>query len=74
MTADQYFRSQVGEQGTRLLYNLRDQIAKVLRLHRITVLSEPDQQKAVPLLRAGEEVLKEEGPVTVKGALFFATL
>ena len=74
VTADQYFRSQVGEEGMRVLYNLRDQIAKILQSHRITVLSEQDQQKAVPWLRAGEEVLKEEGPVTVKDAFFFEAL
>jgi hypothetical protein len=37
-------------------------------------LSEQEQQKAVPWLRAGEEVLKEEGPVTVKDAFFFEAL
>jgi len=72
--ADQYFRSQVGEGGMRLLYNLRDQIVKVLASHRIRILSEQDQWKAVPWLRAGEEVLKEEGPVTVKDAFFFEAL
>ena len=74
MTADQYFHSQVGEEGMRLLYSLRDRIARVLASHRIRVLSEQEQQKAVPWLRAGEEVLKEEGPVTVKDAFFFEAL
>ena len=74
VTDDQYFRSQVGEEGMRFLYNLRDRIVEVLKSHRLTVLSEQDQQKAVPRLRAGEEVLKEEGPVTVKDAFFFAEL
>jgi len=74
LTADQYFRSQMGEEGMRLLYNLRDRIVQVLKSHRITVLSEQDQQRAVPWLRAGEEVLKEEGPVTVKDAFFFQSL
>jgi len=74
VTADQHFRSQVGEEGMRLLYSLRDRIAKVLASHRIRVLSQQEQQKAVPWLRAGEEVLKEEGPVTVKDALFFEAL
>jgi hypothetical protein len=35
VTADQCFRSQVGEEGMRLLYSLRDRIAKVLASHRI---------------------------------------
>ena len=74
VTADQYFHSQVGEEGMRLLYSLRDRIARVLASHRIRVLSQQEQQKAVPWLRAGEEVLKEEGPVTVKDALFFEAL
>jgi hypothetical protein len=33
VTADPYFRSQVGEEGMRLLYNLRDRIANVLASH-----------------------------------------
>jgi hypothetical protein len=74
VTAEEYFCGQVGAEGMHLLYDLRDQIAKVLQSHRITVLSEQDQQKAVPWLRAGEEVLKGEGQVTVKGALFFEAL
>lgn len=74
LTADQYFRSELGEEGMRRLYELRDQLVKVVRSHRITVLSEKDQQKVVPSLRAGEQVLKEEGPVTVKGAFFFEQL
>jgi hypothetical protein len=74
VTADQYFRSQVGEDGMRVLYSLRDRIAKVLALHCIRVLDEQEQQKAVPWLRAGGEVLKEEGPVTVKDAFFFESL
>jgi len=74
LTADQYFRSRVGEEGMRLLYNLRNRIVQVLKSHRITVLSEQDQQRAVPWLRPGEEVLKEEGPVTVNDAFFFQSL
>ncbi len=74
VTADEYFRSRVGEEGMRLLYNLRDRIAKILASHRITVLSEQDQLKEVPWLRVGEEVLREEGPVTVKDAFFFEAL
>ena len=74
LTADQYCRSQVGEEGMRLLYNLRNRIVQVLKSHRITVLSEQDQQRAVPWLRPGVEVLKEEGPVTVNDAFFFQSL
>ena len=58
----------------RVLYNLRDRIVDVLKSQRIMVLSERDQQRAVPWLQAGEEVLKEEGPFTVKGAFFFESL
>jgi hypothetical protein len=74
LTADEYFRSQVGDEGRRLLYNLRDRIVEVLKSRRITVLGEQDQQKAVPWLRTGGEVLKHEGPVTVKDAFFFESL
>jgi hypothetical protein len=73
--ADQYFRSQVGEQGMRLLYKpARPYRFQVLRSHRITVLTEQDQQRTVPWLRLEEEVLKEKGPVTVKDAFFFESL
>jgi hypothetical protein len=41
----------MGEEGMRLLYNLRNRIVQVLKSHRITVLSEQDQQRAVPWLR-----------------------
>jgi hypothetical protein len=58
----------------RVLYNLRDRIVDVLKSQRIMVLSEQDQQRAVPWLQAGEEVLKEKGPFTVKGAFFFEAL
>lgn len=74
LIAEEYFRSQVGEQGMRLLYNLRDRIVQVLTSHRIAVLTEQDRQRTVPWLRVEEEVLKEEGPVTVKDAFFFESL
>jgi hypothetical protein len=74
VTAEEYFRGHVGDGGIRLLHSLRDRIAKVLQTHHLTVLSEEDQQKAVPWLRASEEILQEEGPVTVKGAFFFEAL
>jgi hypothetical protein len=64
----------VGEEGPRVLYDLRDRIVKVLESHRITVLSEQEQQMAVPWLRAAEEVLRQDGPVTVKDAFFFEAL
>jgi hypothetical protein len=74
ITAEEFFRSEVGDEGLYLLHNLGDRIAKVLESHGITILSEQDQQKPVPWLLAGEEVLKQEGAVTVKGALFFESL
>ena len=74
LSAEEYFYGQVGYEGVRILQSLCDRIAKVLQAHHITVLGEQDQQKAVPWLRAGEEVLQEEGPVTVKSAFFFEAL
>jgi hypothetical protein len=74
LTAKEFFRSQVGDEGLRRLYNLCEQTAKILESHGITVLSEPEQRQTLPWLRAGKEVLREGGPVTVKEALFFAAL
>jgi hypothetical protein len=64
----------VGEAGVRLLYNLCDQAAKVLESHGITVLNEQEQRQTLPWLRAGQQVLRKGGPLTVKEALFFAEL
>lgn len=75
LTAEEFFRSQVGEAGVRLLCSLCEQAAKVLTSHGITVLSEVEQRLKVPWLRAGKEILREErGHLTVKEALFFAEL
>jgi hypothetical protein len=48
VTAEEYFRGQVADGGVRLLHSLRDRVAKVLQSHRILVLSEQEQQRAVP--------------------------
>ena len=74
LTAEEFFRSQVGEAGVRLLYNLCDQAAKVLESHGITVLNEQEQRQTLPWLRSGQQVLRKGGPLTVKEALFFAEL
>jgi hypothetical protein len=74
LTAEEFFRSLVGEAGVRLLYNLCDHATKVLESHGITVLSEQEQRQTLPWLRAGQQVLRKGGPLTVKEALFFAEL
>ena len=63
LTAEEFFRGQVREQGVRLLYKLCDQAAKVLASHGITVLSEQEQRQTLPWLRAGKQVLREGGPL-----------
>jgi hypothetical protein len=74
LTAEEFFRSQVGEAGMRLLYKLCDQAAKVLESHGITILSQQEQRQTLPWLRAGQQILRGGGPLTVKEALFFAEL
>jgi hypothetical protein len=74
LTAEEFFRSQVGEEGMRLLYQLCDQAAQVLESHAITILSQQEQRQTLPWLRAGQQVLRGGGPLTVKEALFFAEL
>jgi hypothetical protein len=67
---DQYYRQTLGEGAAKTLHQLRDQIAAVLKKHRIQVLATASLDLPVADLAADEEVYVEP-PVRVRDAFFF---
>jgi len=76
LNVEEHYREMVDDQGLAVLRKLRVEIVRILNDFEIAVIPEEDQDKPVPWLRAGEEVLagRADEPITVRQAFFFHRL